>query len=238
MGKKEAKSGTLFPVDTKGGRSTTYAGKQALAAALRGAGEPIAAANVEKLGNKKWRFGYNKSYMTLVKASCKSPDAALGAAKEGLAYMYDNFEHAKSEKEPPVKFSAMLKAEKRSFETGVVKGKARKKAGGTPYEVPYDGGWAPSYPHPPKEGSAKSGDALKELATGWVKKGVVEADAAEAIHWTVDYFGSGKDLSKCYFVLIGAGSAMGPFSKLLAHGANVVALDIPGSWGKVSRSID
>ena len=63
-------------------------------------------------------------------------------------------------------------------------------------------------------------------------------EAAEAIHWTVDYFGSGKDLSKCYFVLIGAGSAMGPFSKLLAHGANVVALDIPGSWGKVSRSID
>ena len=70
MGKKEAKSGTLFPVDTKGGRSTTYAGKQALAAALRGAGEPIAAANVEKLGNKKWRFGYNKQIVQLARLEC------------------------------------------------------------------------------------------------------------------------------------------------------------------------
>ena len=31
-----------------------------------------------------------------------------------------------------------------------------------------------------------------------------------------------------YFVMIGAGSAMGPFPKLLALGGNVVALDIPG----------
>ena len=33
-------------------------------------------------------------------------------------------------------------------------------------------------------------------------------------------------------MLIGAGSAMGPCSKLLECGANVVALDIPGAWGK------
>ena len=32
--------------------------------------------------------------------------------------------------------------------------------------------------------------------------------------------------------MIGAGSAMGPFPKLLEMGATVVAIDIPGSWGK------
>ena len=175
--------------------------------------------------------------MTLVKASCKSPDAAL-APQGGAGLHVRQFRACQVREGAAGEVLGHAQGGEAELETGVVKGKARKKAGGTPYEVPYDGGWSPSYPNPPKEGSRKSGDALKELATGWVKKGVVEADAAEAIHWTVDYFGSGKDLSKCYFVLIGAGSAMGPFSKLLAHGANVVALDIPGSWGKVSRSID
>ena len=31
---------------------------------------------------------------------------------------------------------------------------------------------------------------------------------------TSDYFGAKKDLSHCYFVMIGAGSAMGPFAKV------------------------
>lgn len=229
-GKKEVpKTGTLFPVDKNGVRSTTHTGKQVLAAALRGAGAEYAAANVEKLGSKKWRFGYNKAYMSLVKESCKSPEAALGSAKAGLEWMYDNFEHAKSEAEPPVKFSKMVKAEKRSFKTGVVKG---KKKGSGEYEVPYDGGWAPSFPKPPTK--SLSGPALKTVADTWVKKGVVEQDAAEAIGWTADYFSEGKDLSDCHFVLIGAGSAMGPFPKLLSHGANVVAIDIPGAWFKDS----
>lgn len=35
-----------------------------------------------------------------------------------------------------------------------------------------------------------------------------------------------------YFVVIGAGSAMGPYTKLLEHGANVIAIDIPGAWGE------
>ena len=33
------------------------------------------------------------------------------------------------------------------------------------------------------------------------------------------------------YVLIGAGSAMGPLTKLLKHGATVVCIDIPGAWG-------
>jgi len=33
-------------------------------------------------------------------------------------------------------------------------------------------------------------------------------------------------------VMVGAGSAMGPYPKLMEMGATVVAIDIPGSWGK------
>ena len=46
---------------------------------------------------------------------------------------------------------------------------------------------------------------------------------------------AGADLSDAYFVMIGAGSAMGPFPKLLELGANVVAIDIPGAWGKGTK---
>ena len=115
----------------------------------------------------------------------------------------------------------MLKDERRSFDTGVVVGTGKK--GAAAYEVPYDGGWSPSFPRPPKDGSAKSGEDLKKLAHRWVEKGIVEPDAAQALNWTVDYFARGEDLSKCYFVLIGAGSAMGPFQKLLQHGAKAKA---------------
>ena len=62
--------------------------------------------------------------------------------------------------------------------------------------------------------------------------GFIEPDAKDALCWTCDYFESGKDLSNCYVVMIGAGSAMGPFPKLLEMGATVVAIDIPGVWGK------
>ena len=66
----------------------------------------------------------------------------------------------------------------------------------------------------------------------WVKSGIMEQDAADAIEWTADYFAEGEnDLSQAYFVVIGASSAVGPMSYLLQYNANVVAIDIPGSWG-------
>jgi len=272
--KPEQKTGTFFPVDPKGERSTTYTGKEAIAAALRGAGEPSTADSIAKVrehfhaaqmhrvshlsphahqltpddgstkdhaspaaswpqvSNAKWRFGYNNHYMSLVRASCGSPEAALGSAKAGLAWMYDNFEHVDAEGSAPRKFKDMLAAEKGSYTTGVVKG-APKAKGSLPFVVPYDGGWSPSRAQPPPmPRSGKTGDAIKALAGKWVGNGIIEPDAGVALNWTVDYFDSGKNLNDCYFVLIGAGSAMGPCSKLLEMGGNVVAIDIPGKWGE------
>ena len=98
--------------------------------------------------------------------------------------------------------------------------------------MPYDGGWHPTRPHPPPEDALLHGASLKDKATQWSEGGIIEPDAAQALCWTSDYFASGKGLSDCYVVMIGAGSAMGPFPKLLEMGATVVAIDIPGSWGK------
>jgi hypothetical protein len=57
----------------------------------------------------------------------------------------------------------------------------------------------------------------------------MEPDAA----MTISSVATGNlDLNGKNFVLIGAGSAMGPFIKLLEHGATVICIDIPGKWGE------
>ena len=95
--------------------------------------------------------------------------------------------------------------------------------------MPYDGGWHPSAPKPPT--STLSGASLTKQLDKWASTGIIERDAADAVQWTADYVQK-NDLKDAHFVLIGAGSAMGPCAKLLELGANVVAIDIPGSWGK------
>lgn len=226
---KPPEKGTLFPPDGKGGRSTTAAGKAVIEAALRGCGGDAAAKAAERVGREKnWRFGYNKHYMAMVRLGCDSPAAALGCARAGLAWMHERMEFADG-KGAAGPFERTVARTKGSFETGVVHG------GGSlsklAYRVPYDGGWHPSSPKPPPAGAVLESAALKAQAATWAARGVIEQDAADALRWTADYFDSGKSLKGVYFVMVGAGSAMGPFPKLLEMGATVVAIDIPGSWG-------
>lgn len=116
-----------------------------------------------------------------------------------------------------------------SFQTGVVHGSGSLSK--LAYKVPYNGGWHPASPKAPPPDAVLEGAALKAQAKAWADKGIIEPDAADALCWTSEYFSSGKSLKGVHFVMIGAGSAMGPFPKLLEMGATVVAIDIPGSWG-------
>jgi hypothetical protein len=227
---KPPERGTQFPSDGKGGRSTTIPGKRVIEAALRGCGGDAgakAAAKVER--EKNWRFGYNKHYMTLVRLGCESPAAALGSARAGLGWMYDNMQFITASGEAGA-FREVVGKAKGSFETGIVRGSG--SAAKLAYKVPYNGGWHPSSPKPPPASAVLEGASLKAQAQTWAANGIIEPDAAAALGWTADYFASGKSLQGAYFVMIGAGSAMGPFPKLLEMGATVVAIDIPGSWGK------
>jgi hypothetical protein len=65
---------------------------------------------------------------------------------------------------------------------------------------------------------------LKQLEK-WANNGTIEPSAAEAIS-AVAKNGKWSDLSDRYFVLLGAGSAMGPFLVLMALGANIIAVDL------------
>jgi hypothetical protein len=213
---KKPETGLCFPTDSKGGRSTTEAGKLILRAAFLAAGpsgQPLAKA-VEN--ERNFRFNYQKHYMKLVRLACSNPETSLDIARGGSEYMHNNFKFVDPVTKVEETFADYMKefAKKGSFHVGSIKGSGAK--GGSPLTVPYKGGML-------------SGEKLKAQLNKWRNYGTIEADAAAAISAIAE----GKlDLSGQHFVLIGAGSAMGPFYKLLEHGATVVCIDIPGMWGE------
>eukprot|EP00550_Attheya_septentrionalis_P012864 CAMPEP_0198301456 /NCGR_PEP_ID=MMETSP1449-20131203/51650_1 /TAXON_ID=420275 /ORGANISM="Attheya septentrionalis, Strain CCMP2084" /LENGTH=752 /DNA_ID=CAMNT_0044003539 /DNA_START=26 /DNA_END=2284 /DNA_ORIENTATION=+ len=212
--------GLVWPVDSiKNGvesRSSTPVAKAILAAAV-GATNPDKAQKILK--ERNWRFGYVKHLSGMVEEQCKSPKAALAVANAGLNKAYETFEFV-SPDGSTVNFAEAMKAKNtEQFLTGYIKGTgaAPKKA----LQIPY-------------KGKTLSGQALKDQVQKWVDYGTIEPTAGSAIQNCVDNPGW-LDLSGRYFVLLGAGSAMGPFLVLMALGANVVAVDLdrPGIWKRL-----
>jgi hypothetical protein len=202
-----APRGLVFPLDEMGGRSSTDVNKAILAAAV-GAVSPEKAEKIMK--TKNWRFGYVKHLVGMVEEQCKSPNAALAVAEAGLDKAYELFQFVAPDGTSVSLKEAMAAKNTEKFETGFIKGEAA--AGTKILEVPY-------------KGKSLSGQALKDQVKKWVEYGTIEPSAGEAINKCVDNPGW-LDLSNRYFVLLGAGSAMGPFLVLMALGANVVAIDL------------
>lgn len=129
--------------------------------------------------------------------------------------MHSNFEFVDPKDANSVlKFSEYMKKQFTPFFTGTVTGNKAKEAK-PQLVVPY-------------KGQFLKGEELKKQLNKWAKYGTIEPDAAASVSKLAD---GPLDLTGQHFVLIGAGSAMGPFIKLLEHGATVVAIDIPGAWG-------
>lgn len=139
---KKPETGLCFPVDKKGGRSTTDAGKNILAAAFRGAGaegESYAVA-VEK--EKNFRFKYQNHYMKLVRLACSNPETSLKIAKAGSDYMHENFTFIDPKTKKEETFASYMAEstlkQKGSFHIGRIQGTGAK--GGSVFTVPYKGG--------------------------------------------------------------------------------------------------
>eukprot|EP01094_Clydonella_sp_ATCC50884_P018402 TRINITY_DN339_c0_g1_i1.p1 TRINITY_DN339_c0_g1~~TRINITY_DN339_c0_g1_i1.p1 ORF type:complete len:550 (-),score=181.39 TRINITY_DN339_c0_g1_i1:68-1639(-) len=201
-----APDGLEFPPGSKNDRSSTEANKKvwhdACAAVDAGLAERI-----EK--EKNWRFGYAKYIREHVKVSLQSPEKALKGAQAGLDTFYNTFEFVRDgeacsveEAMAPGKFTG-------TYETGFVQGKGSLGDG---YEVPY-------------KDKVLRGDALKAQIRQWAEYGTIEGSCADALCAVVDN-GSWANLKDRYFVLLGAGAAMGPFLVLMALGANVIACDL------------
>eukprot|EP00633_Aureoumbra_lagunensis_P005288 CAMPEP_0197318326 /NCGR_PEP_ID=MMETSP0891-20130614/50540_1 /TAXON_ID=44058 ORGANISM="Aureoumbra lagunensis, Strain CCMP1510" /NCGR_SAMPLE_ID=MMETSP0891 /ASSEMBLY_ACC=CAM_ASM_000534 /LENGTH=243 /DNA_ID=CAMNT_0042808711 /DNA_START=579 /DNA_END=1307 /DNA_ORIENTATION=+ len=229
--KPKPPSGCEFPIDFKTNtRSTSIANKKCVAAALGACGDDGLDAASRCMKEANYRFGYTKHFIQLVKLCAKTDAFCIDASKAGIQWIRENFEYIDA------------KNFKYSFQEAIIHGKAttakkfllgKVQAENTlsepsSYLVPYDGGWHPATPAPPSK--IIKDTELKKVLKTWIHKGIIEADAGKAIEWTANYIKAGKSLKDIHCILIGAGSAMGPCAKLLEHGANVVAIDIPGIW--------
>jgi hypothetical protein len=140
-------------------------------------------------------------------------------AQAGLDQAYNVFQFVAPDGSSVSLMEAMAAKNTEKFYAGFVKGQGAndKKI----LEVPY-------------KGKTLSGQALKDQVQKWVEYGTIEPSAGEAIVGCVDNPGW-LDLSDRYFVLLGAGSAMGPFLVLMALGANVIAVDLDrsGIWERL-----
>ena len=190
-------------------RSSTPTSKEILAAAI-GAVNPELAALVLK--EKKWRFGYVKHLINMVEAQCKSPEDALKVATAGLDKAYSMFQFISKDGKTTSSFAdAMAAKSDAKFYTGYVKGEVAPSKD-KKLEIAY-------------KGRQISGNELKAQVQKWVDYGTIEPSAGEAILKCADN-PKWIDLSDKYFVLLGAGSAMGPFEVLMSLGANVIAIDL------------
>jgi len=222
--KPDTAKGILFPL-INGQRSTSEAGKAVLCAAIT-AGEdivPVAAAKART--ERNWRFKYKTHFKSMFLESLKSPEKALSVAKAGADFLHNNFQFRRKDGSVVAFKTEMERKDTCFVGTARVGGEGEKLSELT---VPYKP-WTQRSP-----GKILKGDDVKALADRWANYGTIEPDAAASIKAVVD---NPKllDLSNHYFVLIGAGSAMGPFNKLMELGANIIALDIPGAWERPGR---
>jgi hypothetical protein len=207
--------GIVFPLNAKGERSTTDTGKEILAAVFTASKEEELAKKVKE--EKNFRYRYNLYFVDHVRTSLKSPETALDAAKAGLNYLHDNFEFIRGDK--TMKLSEAMKNIQGNFHTGFIKGKKSKTE--NELVIPY-------------KGKQLKGKELQKQIERWVSYGTIEPDAGEAILQVINN-PSWCDLSDKYFVLLGAGAAMGPFEVLMSLGANIIAvdLDLPRIWKRL-----
>lgn len=114
----------LVPNSKKeGDRSTTWANKQALAAAI-GAVDPALAERV--LREPKWRQKYTYYVYKHVEACLQSKAAAVESSKAGLAWVHNNFEFVRDG--TSMNLAEAMSSITGSFETGFLKGTKPKPA--------------------------------------------------------------------------------------------------------------
>jgi len=201
-------------------RGTTELNKGALAAAVAGIDE---AEKVAVTNQKNWRFGYNRHIVNHSKICAKSDSkTCVKIAQQGLDYLHNNFVFIRDDK--VTSLAKAMKEYKGSFETGFIKG-SLPKPDKFNYKIPY-------------LGNDLEGEALLAQLKTWADKGVIEPSAEKGIRLAVTNQ-KWLDLSDKYFVLLGAGSAMGPLKVLLSLGANVIAVDLDrqGIWENLFNQV-
>lgn len=217
----KASQGINFPVNPDGSYGSTFGGHCALVEAARAVSD-AEAERVQADGGRRWRSRYLKHVLRQVELSLESPDQALAIAETGLKWAHDNFEFHRDGKKQSL--AQAMQANDNTFETAVIKGEARDSH--KSIEVPY-------------RGRVLRGEEISRQVDKWASAGTIEPSCAANIKAVVKNEAQWCDLSNKYFVLLGAGSAMGPIQVLSALGANIIAVDLDRSpiWARLTKII-
>ncbi len=210
--------GVAFPALPDGRRSTTELGRAVVADALRPV-DPAGAFGAEQ--ETAWRSRYVVHFRRLVEAGLVTPEAWLSIADAGLASLHRRMVviGADGEDRPLTSLAAAEPA--RTLATSVVEGEA---APVTRLEIPY-------------RGRRLHGGELRAQLEEWTRSGVLEPSAAEAVLEVADH-PEWLRLDGHTVAVLGAGAEMGPLAPLLAWGATVAGLDLPGPavWERVTAT--
>ena len=209
-----APAGVEFPADEKNKRSTTHVNNGAFEAAIRPVDADAADAVVKD--KRKWRFKYQKHVVKNVETSARSRENALGIAEHGLTYLHENFRFVRDGTETSLR-DAMKQHTENNWSTGRVQGNGPVRSEAYLQHVPFSA---------PTKGKELRGAELRVQVDKWVRQGVIEVDAGQALLHMAEDPNALADLKSTWFVLFGATSAMGPLEILLSMGATVVAIDL------------
>lgn len=219
--------GVAFPITNKekNERSTTLLNRRLFADATEASGTEEGADAAESMRKtKNWRFGYVRHVVKHVEVALTSEEAALNSARAGLAAAHDAFEFVREGlKEGTTLAEAMASITDQPFATAVIEG--NKEDVPTVFQVPYK-----SF-HTGKDYGNLEGEELHAQLDKWVEAGTIEPSSADALKMVADNGEKFLDLRDHWFVLLGTGSAMGPYRTLIRHGANIIAVDVPfANW--------
>lgn len=211
--------GITWPTTPQGNRSTTYTCKRVFATSIQSL-DSKAAENVIK--EKNWRFGYGSHLIAHVSLATMNAENALTIAKDGLEYLYSNFQFTRGGSSVPLK-NAMQLLSNHKLRTATVRGKLSPPDKLT-LKVPVNG-------------QSLSGSNLIKEIERWFRAGVIEPSTGEVLRDIVENSSERLDLSGRHFVIMGAGAAMCPFRALLELGADIIAIDLdkPKVWKKLLK---
>lgn len=207
-------SGIQFPASTKGNISTTETGKQIFSAAVGSSDHEL---SMGLLGESKWRKNYMGYIPKMIEITSQSEAHAERSADRGLKACYNQFEFHRNGKTYRLQ-QAMEKFSEGMFFTAEIKGDL---APDRRIQVEH-------------KGTALQGQSLHKQINNWIELGIIEADHGRDVLNIVDDE-SARDLTGRTFVLLGAGSEVGPLTTLLSLGATVIAVsrNKPENWKKL-----
>lgn len=212
-------SGVVFPKTAKGDRSTTDFNKQVYGAMASALGASSLATAIAQEKDWRHKYGGHLDCLTeqLVVAGCQDKSKCVASLRAGLASVRRlEFEGADSTEAVP--FEQAMLSSAPAFEVATIKG----------------AGQASSELVLPYKGSELKGAALEAQCDAWVETGTMEPDCAVAIKEGAKNVGS---VCGRTFIILGAGSELGPLRLLLLAGATVVAIATrkPSRWAELIK---